>query len=209
MPSPFIWYSFGNRKTLWSSLQTARDSLKRVSFYTLSMDQSYSIIFEYNFLWFSLFVYLGAHSTVAYDELIGKIELFNKVLCFGLFVTIALLLLTVVPYTLVRYHMFNMGEESFYLFLPVWFVFYQRLKIIDQQMSSNQWKLIALSLNKVSIQLEDIVWLFGGMAITMRWLYIRRKYLRSIFEPGLWIMLALYSRCWRHWTRCGCIQHRC
>lgn len=74
-------------------------------------------------LYFSLFVHQGAHSTAAYAELIGKIELFNKVLGFGLFITIALLLLTVAPYTLVRYRMLNMGEESFYLFLPVWFVF--------------------------------------------------------------------------------------
>lgn len=68
-------------------------------------------------------LFTGAHSTAAYIELIGKIELINKLICFGIFSSAGLFLLTVVPYTYARYYIFHMEEDSFYLFVPAWFVF--------------------------------------------------------------------------------------
>lgn len=68
--------------------------------------------------------FAGSHSTDAYTKLVGKIELLNKGLCFAISLTIASLLLAGLPYTLVRYYMFHMEEESFHLFCPSWFVLY-------------------------------------------------------------------------------------
>lgn len=68
-------------------------------------------------------LFTGAHSTAAYNEIIEKIELINKILSIGLWISGAIILSTAVPYSFVRYYIFDMGEDSFYLFLPAWFVF--------------------------------------------------------------------------------------
>lgn len=60
----------------------------------------------------------GAHSAVAYKDLIEKIELFNKCFCLVGCVTLALLFFMLLPYTYVRYYIFNLGVDSFYLFCP-------------------------------------------------------------------------------------------
>lgn len=64
----------------------------------------------------------GEDSTVAYRELIEKIELFNKVLCLILCSGGAFCTVTPLPYSFVRYYIFDKGEESFFLFYPSWFV---------------------------------------------------------------------------------------
>lgn len=67
-------------------------------------------------IWLSLpFFSTGTHLAAAYVDLISKIELFNKCLSSKMCMTTTLLLLTVVP-TVVRYYIFDMGEDSFYLF---------------------------------------------------------------------------------------------
>lgn len=67
----------------------------------------------------------GVHSTIAYSEFIGKFERFNEYFCVSLFVSIAFCVISALPYTLVRYLLYDMGEDSFYLFVPAWFVFTQ------------------------------------------------------------------------------------
>lgn len=60
------------------------------------------------------------YSQKTYKELIAKIELYNKGFCFVMCISGSLVILTAIPYTIVRYYILNMGEESFYLFLPAW-----------------------------------------------------------------------------------------
>lgn len=64
----------------------------------------------------------GDHSAVAYRELTEKIELFNKLLCFAITLTLAILYVSVLPYTFVRFYILNLGEDSFDLFYPPWCV---------------------------------------------------------------------------------------
>lgn len=59
----------------------------------------------------------------AYEELIGLIERFNQLLFYAMANTAALLYFAMPPYTLVRYYVFNMGQNSYFLFHPSWFVF--------------------------------------------------------------------------------------
>lgn len=62
------------------------------------------------------------HSTVAYKEIIEKIERFNEFLCFAMCTTVSLFLFTLLPYSFVKYYILNAGHDSFYLFYPTWFV---------------------------------------------------------------------------------------
>lgn len=71
----------------------------------------------------SVFLFTGIHSTAEYNELNEKIELFNKLLYFLFASSLLIVLLTAVSYTIVQYFIFDMGEDSFYLFIPAWFVF--------------------------------------------------------------------------------------
>lgn len=87
------------------------------TYYWISVNEL--VLFFFFFCFFA-----GSHSTDAYTKLVGKIELLNKGLCFAIGITIASLLLAGLPYTLVRYYMFHMEEESFHLFCPSWFVLY-------------------------------------------------------------------------------------
>lgn len=149
MASLFIQYSFGNLKILWSLFTIVKSLLKRVStilsmgfrglvtrlieiylntWFSCTTKATPSSAFLSKLLLLTNYLYFcilmaGVHSLVAYKTLIGKIELFNKFFCFTLNVSYALLLLTVAPYTYVRYYIFNMGTESFQLFCPAWFVF--------------------------------------------------------------------------------------
>lgn len=66
--------------------------------------------------------FVGVHSADAYKDLIGNIELFNKLFCYSLNITYALLLITAAPYTYIRYYILDMGTEAFQLFCPSWFV---------------------------------------------------------------------------------------
>lgn len=69
-----------------------------------------------------LFILLAGVHSAAYDILIDKIELFNKCLCFTLIFLIALDHTLPAPYTFIRYYIFNMDKESYFLFCPSWFV---------------------------------------------------------------------------------------
>lgn len=66
----------------------------------------------------------GTQSAADYKELCGKMELFNKVLCVVISSSIVFCMVTPLPYSFVRYYMYDMGEKSFYLFAPAWFVFF-------------------------------------------------------------------------------------
>lgn len=112
-------YSFGNQKTLWSSLKIVRDSLKKVS------TASELVWLKLQVLTINIFcvIFAGVNSTNAYEQSIGKIEFFNKFLCFTISFSLVIFFVAVLPYTFARYYIFNMGENSFFLFAPPWFVF--------------------------------------------------------------------------------------
>lgn len=63
----------------------------------------------------------GERSAIAYEELNGKIELLCKLFCFALFMTLHLMTISILLFTIVNYYIFDLGEESFYLvFSVVW-----------------------------------------------------------------------------------------
>lgn len=156
--------------------------------------------------WF--FVHLaGAHSTAAYSELISKIELFNKLLSFGMCFTVASLLVAVIPYSVVRYYIFDMGEDSFYLFFRPWFVFIQfdDFVIAPWQIRLKTFKVLC-ALYKVSVWLENAIWIFGGK-LGSKCIWCSSWIFRwSIFEYRVWLMLAFHVHRWRYHTGCACIQ---
>lgn len=63
------------------------------------------------------------NSMAVYKESLEKIELFSKYFYIADFVSLAFMVFTPLPYTAVRYYIFDMDEESYYLFTPAWFVF--------------------------------------------------------------------------------------
>lgn len=65
----------------------------------------------------------GSHSSIVYRELVGKIDLYNKYFCFVMCLGFSCCMLTSLPYSYIRYFIFDMGAESFYLFVPAWCVF--------------------------------------------------------------------------------------
>lgn len=68
----------------------------------------------------SYIFYIG--STIAYREFVEKIELFNKYFCVAISISVAFCFITPLPYSYLRYFVYDMGEESFFLFAPCWFV---------------------------------------------------------------------------------------
>lgn len=72
-------------------------------------------------------------STVLYSESIGQIELFSKLICIALYLTITIALLPALPYSYVAYYILDCEAKSFYLFDPIWLV-----KSID----GRQWKIV-------------------------------------------------------------------
>lgn len=69
---------------------------------------------------------------VAYKEQLEKIEWFNQFLCITLYMTYTVIFVMIAPYSFVRYYNFGMREDSFYLFLPAWFVFIVKWNEFDE-----------------------------------------------------------------------------
>lgn len=67
--------------------------------------------------------FAGLYSTDAYKQLTEKIELCNKLFSVAIFTSITILYFMPLPYSIVRYHIFDLGTDSFYLFSMCWFVF--------------------------------------------------------------------------------------
>lgn len=70
----------------------------------------------------------GVHSTIAYRELVEKIEQCQKFLCINMCFSFITFHFSPLPYGYVRYYVFNMGEDSFFLFMPIWYVFICTIK---------------------------------------------------------------------------------
>lgn len=64
----------------------------------------------------------GVQSTPTYNELIRKIERFSELFCSVLVISIVLQYWTSLPNTYVKYYILDMGEDSFILLGPNWFV---------------------------------------------------------------------------------------
>lgn len=58
-----------------------------------------------------------------YKELIEKIERFNMVFCYAQCISAFFNFTIPLLHSYVRYYVYDMEEESFYLYLPAWFVF--------------------------------------------------------------------------------------
>lgn len=68
-------------------------------------------------------LFSGAQSTIAYRESIEKIERFNKYLCIAVYGSITFCVFIPMAYSVVLYYIYDMGEGSFYLVWPCWFVY--------------------------------------------------------------------------------------
>lgn len=68
------------------------------------------------------FLILGVDSIATYKKTIERIELFNKYFLVIMGFSGSICLFTPLPYSYARYYIYNMGERSFYLFAPAWFV---------------------------------------------------------------------------------------
>lgn len=116
----------------------------------------------------------GLHSGDAtYNERIGKIELFSKCLNVALGVSVIIAYYMTGPYSFVRYYIFEYGEDSFYLFAPTWFVLHHCIESNNMQNFLFQWL-------KVSIRLENTIWIFGGMGGPVCWTYTPSGYYFTI-----------------------------
>lgn len=60
---------------------------------------------------------------VAYTQLNEKIERFNKYLCDLMWASCVFCVLVPLPLSAIRYYVYRMEEESFFLYSPAWFVF--------------------------------------------------------------------------------------
>lgn len=60
---------------------------------------------------------------VAYKELNDKIEFFNKFFYVAMITTLIVFFFAVLPLSLVRYYILDMGKDSFYFLARFWFVF--------------------------------------------------------------------------------------
>lgn len=143
----------------------------------------------------------GVQSSLAYKELIRKIELFTTVLFSVLSVSIVIVFFTAAPYTFVRYYILNAGEDSFYLFCPSWFVFITNWNEINTVVIC-----LFLCKKKVPIRLEITIWIFGGMVGSMCRGCAFGQYLHPISESSHWIVLAVHLHRRRHYTGCGFVQ---
>lgn len=140
----------------------------------------------------------GVHSAAAYQELTAKIEFFNKCICLAITLTLAILYISVLPFTFVRYYIFNMGEDSFELFYPPWFVFCSKNYLRPFVKFA-----ILLAFDKVSVQLEDTIWIFDGLVGSMCWSAISGKHLHSIYKSAHRIVLVFHLHRGRHYSGFG------
>lgn len=131
MASLFIHYFCGNWKILCNSLKTARNLLRRVS--TIQNCQLFTIAQIITIANMKLYFEQGLHSTVAYKTSIEKIELFHKYLYMFMVNTEVCCIFTPMLYSYIRYYHYNMGEESFLLFIPAWCVAFSWIQ-------HSQWK---------------------------------------------------------------------
>lgn len=147
----------------------------------------------------------GVRSKGAYKVLIGKIDLFNKIYCIGMHIASAFLYLAVLPYSLLRYYVFNLGADSFYLFVPSWFVCHQMTGWIENNENSANF---LLHWTKVPIRLENTIWIFDGLVRSMCRSFNWRQYLYTISKSSIRNMLAFHLHRWRHYNGSRCIQRR-
>lgn len=111
-------YSFDDRKILSSALQPTKHLLKIVS----APKETIEFI-SINFYETALLP-TGKNSKIAYEKSVERIELFTKWFFIVNLYTIVSCTFDALPYTIIRYYYYyDMGDESFYLFCPGWFVF--------------------------------------------------------------------------------------
>lgn len=58
-----------------------------------------------------------------YQEIAENIELATKLIFFATCGSGIICLVPALPFSLIRYYVYDMQERSFYLFVPAWFVF--------------------------------------------------------------------------------------
>lgn len=65
--------------------------------------------------------------------------------------------------------------------------------------------ILFIQLTKVSFRLENTGWIFSCLGSSMCSRHICWEHICAIPKYFLWIRMAFYLHCWRHYSGCGCI----
>lgn len=65
---------------------------------------------------------IGVHSRAAYKKFSERLELLTTVLTYANLCAVSSCMFPPLPYTLTRYYILDLGEKSYYLLYPSWFV---------------------------------------------------------------------------------------
>lgn len=110
-------------------------------------------------------LFTGTHSVAIYRQIAGKIERFTKGFSGFICAELIFCIFAPMPYSIVRYYIYDMGAKSFYLFFPTWFVIFT-IKLVVLIHHRIRWKCprtISLWMNQVAIRLENSIGIFGGI----------------------------------------------
>lgn len=150
----------------------------------------------------------GKNSKIAYEKSVEQIELFTKWFFIVNLYTIVSCTFDALPYTIIRYYYYDMGDESFYLFCPGWFVFTIKWNASHSpSIKSIKSAAFYLSFGKVSIQLENAIRIFGGFFRSNCGSDNGRNCIQSFPQFHSCILLAPLHFCWRQYNGVGCIQY--
>lgn len=70
-----------------------------------------------------IFIVTGEQSHAEYKEAIEKVEFFNKLIYGAMYISAAFCVFFPLPFIFIRYFVYDMGKNSFVLFVPAWFVY--------------------------------------------------------------------------------------
>lgn len=81
-----------------------------------------SNLLKYSYMEFNFFFIEGLCSTVAYKDIIGRIERLCELLYYAITATVTFYMLSALLYSYFNYFIMHLDADSFYLFFPTWFV---------------------------------------------------------------------------------------
>lgn len=114
----FVWQSENTLKFIANYEEFIKKSMK---VNTITSIVPPNLFLSVNFVSFIIRP-TGVHSQIEYGKLVEENESYIKFFCSVFCATGAFCLFTALPYTYVRYYVWDLGEKSFYLFYPAWFV---------------------------------------------------------------------------------------
>lgn len=114
--------------TIWQKENTVKFIENCEEFIEKSKNNSrtsriFSHILHYNILEL-LFFLIGPKANIAYQESIEIFEKLSEWFCYALICTLVTICIPPMIYTYVNYFISDLGNESYFLFFPAWFVYF-------------------------------------------------------------------------------------